>query len=197
MDDFELCQPVARPDTMSFSTGSHQYSRLVRGGLDYSHVQRSRPLLYTLLNDFAFLWRHVLTSPYNNFTFRRLAIFHTDLYRSNVLVNSDYRIQKVIDWDNAFVAPWELVEFPKDFYSAPPSVLGPSYHEQESDQDRFREIEEYIRTKKREEETRKLDTKLSAVFTNPKVQELAQTCWLYANGKFGFYSAIFEQIDID
>jgi hypothetical protein len=124
-------------------------------------------------------------------------IFHTDLYRSNVLVDSNYRIQRVLDWDNAFVAPWELVEFPKDLYSAPPSLLGSSYHEQESDRNRFREREEYIRTIKREEEDRKLGNKLSAVFSDPKVQELAQTCWLYVIGKVGFYSAIFEEIDID
>jgi Ser/Thr protein kinase RdoA (MazF antagonist) len=32
-------------------------------------------------------------------------ISHTDLHRSNVLMDSDHRIQKVVDWDNAFVAP--------------------------------------------------------------------------------------------
>jgi hypothetical protein len=74
MDDFEPCQPFVRPDTMSFLIGSHQYSRLVRGGLNYSRMRRRRSLVSALLNDFALQWRHILTSPYNNSTFRRLAI---------------------------------------------------------------------------------------------------------------------------
>lgn len=32
-------------------------------------------------------------------------IIHTDLYKSNILIDSEYRIQSVIDWENAIITP--------------------------------------------------------------------------------------------
>ncbi|KAF1934506.1 hypothetical protein EJ02DRAFT_363555, partial [Clathrospora elynae] len=54
-------------------------------------------------------------------------IFHTDLKISNILVDYGCRIQSVIDWEDAIVAPWEVVEFIKDLTIVPPVMSGRFY----------------------------------------------------------------------
>jgi hypothetical protein len=44
-----------------------------RQGIDTSLLQRRRALIYRVLSDFTYQWRHVLHGSYNNSTFRRLA----------------------------------------------------------------------------------------------------------------------------
>lgn len=64
------------------------------------------------INDFPS--RQVEFSHNHTFQSGPFPIFHTDLYTSNILVDSEYCIQGVIDWEDAIVAPWEVVEFIKD-----------------------------------------------------------------------------------
>jgi len=59
-------------------------------------------------------------------------LIHTDLYKSNILIDPEYCVQSVIDWEDAFVAPWEMVEFIKDLTVVPPVMDGPLYREDES-----------------------------------------------------------------
>ncbi|KAJ4286505.1 hypothetical protein N0V90_013205 [Kalmusia sp. IMI 367209] len=119
-------------------------------------------------------------------------IIHTDLYKSNILVDSEYRVQSVIDWEDAIVAPWELVEFIKDLSIVPPVLDGPLYREEESDREIFAERARYVEVVKQMEQTRDLDSKLSAALGDWKVQNLAHAVWLYQDGRIGFYSSIFD-----
>ncbi|KAK4123639.1 hypothetical protein N657DRAFT_680810 [Parathielavia appendiculata] len=54
-------------------------------------------------------------------------LIYTDLYSSNVIIDTDYNVLSVIDWENAFVGPWELVEFNKMLSMVPPEMDGPLF----------------------------------------------------------------------
>jgi hypothetical protein len=50
-------------------------------------------------------------------------------YCSNIIIDTDYNVLSVIDWENALVGPWELVEFNKQLSICPsrhgwPAVQG-------------------------------------------------------------------------
>jgi hypothetical protein len=122
-------------------------------------------------------------------------IIHTDLYKSNILVNSDYRVQSVIDWENAIVGPWEMVEFIKDLSIVPPVMDGPLYREDESDREKFADRMRYIEVVEKTEMARHLDSKLSTVFGDRNTQNLASAIWLYLDGRIGFYSGVFEPFE--
>jgi hypothetical protein len=119
-------------------------------------------------------------------------VFHTDLYKSNVLVDSEYQILSIIDWENAIVAPWELVEFIKDLSVVPPVMDGPLYHEEESDREILTARREYIEAVQKMEKARQLDNKLSTTLSNWCTQNLAHAIWLYHEGRIGFYTSIFK-----
>lgn len=119
-------------------------------------------------------------------------IIHTDLYKSNILVDSEFCFQGVIDWENAIVAPWEMVEFIKDLSIVPPVMDGPLYHEEESDLEMLAERKRYIQAVQEVEEARQLDNKLSETLGDCRTQNLTHAIWLYLEGRIGFYSGICE-----
>ncbi|OAL56704.1 hypothetical protein IQ07DRAFT_674857 [Pyrenochaeta sp. DS3sAY3a] len=119
-------------------------------------------------------------------------LIHSDLYSSNVLVDSECRIKGVIDWENAIVGPWELVEFIKDLSIVPPVMDGPFYREKRSDQEITAERRRYIQAIKEGERARQLDSKLSETLENRHTQNLAHAIWLYSEGRIGYYSRIFD-----
>jgi hypothetical protein len=129
----------------------------------------------------------------NQFSFQSgpFPIFHPDLKISNILVDSEYRIQGVIDWEDAIVAPWEVVEFIKDLTIVPPIMSGQFYKE-ELVREKLAERERYLQTVKEKEAARQTDNKLSETLGNRRTQDLAHAFWLYSDGKIGFYSSIFE-----
>lgn len=123
-------------------------------------------------------------------------LFHTDLYKSNIIINSEYTIFSVIDWENAIVAPWELVEFIKDLSIVPPVMNEPLQYEDEADRKRLVERASYVEIVRKMEGVRGLDCKLSTALADWKTQNLAYAIWLYLDGRIGFYSGIlkvFEQ----
>lgn len=107
-------------------------------------------------------------------------------------MDSEYRVQSVIDWDNAIIAPWEMVKFIKDLSIVPPVMDGPLYCEEESDREKFAERTRYIEVVKKTEKALHLDSKLSIAFGDRNTQNLASAIWLYFDGRIGFYSSVFE-----
>jgi hypothetical protein len=125
------------------------------------------------------------------YTFRSgpYPLIHSDLYNSNVLVDSECRIKGVIDWENAIVGPWEIVEFIKDLSIVPPLMDGPFYKE---NPEKIAERTRYIEAIKEGERVRQLDNKLSETLDNRNIQNLADAIWLYSEGRIGYYSCIFD-----
>lgn len=118
-------------------------------------------------------------------------VFHPHLKISNILVDSEYRIQGVIDWEDAIVAPWEVIEFIKDLTVVPPIMSGRFYKEELTRQ-KLAERDIYLQSVKEKEVARQTDNKLSETLGNRGTQDLAHAFWLYPDGKIGFYSSVFE-----
>ncbi|KAI0619222.1 Protein kinase-like domain protein [Pyrenophora tritici-repentis] len=117
-------------------------------------------------------------------------LMHTDLRSSNVLVDSECRIKGVIDWENAIVGPWEMLEFIKDLCIVPHQMDGPLYCKNEWDQEVLDERKKYVQVIKRQEARRQLDQRVSETLEDDSTQDLAQAVWLYSEGKIGFYTSL-------
>jgi hypothetical protein len=123
-----------------------------------------------------------------------LPLIHTDLYSSNVIIDTDYNVLCVIDWENAFVGPWELVEFIKQLSIIPPEMDGPLFRETEQDRAMKLARAEYVKLVQMAEKKRHLDTKLSTVLSDEHIQAFAHAFWLYGEGRIGFYDAVLENL---
>lgn len=119
-------------------------------------------------------------------------VIHTDFYKSNVLIDSEYRVQGVIDWENAMVGPWEVVEFPKDLSIVPPVMDGPFYRENASSREMMADRKRYVEVVRSLEEAKQLDSSLSQTLDDWATQNLAHAIWLHPDGRIGFYSDIFN-----
>ncbi|KAF2865942.1 hypothetical protein BDV95DRAFT_651482 [Massariosphaeria phaeospora] len=115
-------------------------------------------------------------------------LIHSDLYSSNVLVDSQCRIKGVIDWENAIVGPWEIVEVIKDLSIVPRLLDGPFYREKQSDQEMMADRKRYIQAIKEGERA----SRVSETLDSWNTQNFAHAIWLYSDGRIGYYSRIFE-----
>lgn len=121
-------------------------------------------------------------------------LIHTDLYGSNIIIDSDFTILSIIDWENAIVSPWELVEFMKDLSMVPPAMDGPLYRETVETRLRRDDQRKYIALVEKTERVQHRDGKLSAVLRNSAMQNLAQAAWLYLDGRIGLYAKVLEEL---
>lgn len=138
-----------------------------------------------------------MQSPGQWFPFQKgpFPLIHTDLYSSNVIIDTDYNILSVIDWENAFVGPWELVEFTKELSIVPPVMDGPLYQETESTTAIGLARTEYVSLVRVAEHKRRLDANLSTILSDKEVQALAHAFWLYGEGRIGFYNNVLGLLD--
>jgi aminoglycoside phosphotransferase (APT) family kinase protein len=121
-------------------------------------------------------------------------LIHTDLYSSNVIIDKDYNVLSVIDWENAIVGPWELVEFNKQLSVVPPAMDGPLFRYTEWDKAMELARVEYVELVQRAEEKRGYDNQLSTVLSDEPIQAFAHAFWLYGDGRIGFYDRVLENL---
>lgn len=127
-----------------------------------------------------------------SYSFRKgpFPVIHGDLFRSNVLMDDDCNVKAIIDWEDAMVGPWELVEFIKDLRVVPAAMNGPLYEEPLSARQRRIERENYVRYVAEVEVRHSLDNTLSMILRNSTVQDFAHTFWYWQEGKAGYYTEI-------
>ena len=121
-------------------------------------------------------------------------LFHTDFYNSNIIIDSEYDILSVIDWEGSFIVPWELVEFAKDLIIVPSAMDGPLYREDEARRQRLEERMNYVKFARQAEISHGLDNKLSATLEDTNVQHFAHAMWLYETGRIGFYGDVLDEL---
>jgi len=144
---------------------------------------------------FGEVWNSIVNFPSQvakfaeSYNFRKgpLPVIHGYLYRSNILMSGDCNVDAIIDWEDAIVAPWELVEFIKDLRVVPPAMNGPSYQESLSACQKRDKQRTYVKYVRETEEKQLLDSTLSLVLSNSAVQDFAHAFWLWHEGKSGFY----------
>lgn len=101
----------------------------------------------------------------------------------------------VIDWEDAIVGPWELVEFDKELSVVPPRMDGPLYKDSEASVAKRLARAEYVGLVREAERDRGLDSKLSRVLSDDAVQSFAHAFWRYADGRIGLYDRVLELLD--
>ncbi|KAB8256638.1 hypothetical protein BDV32DRAFT_161110 [Aspergillus pseudonomiae] len=106
-------------------------------------------------------------------------IYHPDFYHSNIILDNDFKILVIVDWEGASTVPWELVEPPLLLSLVPPPMDDPNdydctgLHKEEESRRRLYERAEYIKCVLRKEEELNMDQKLSQTLLDPGIQGLA------------------------
>ncbi|KND90455.1 hypothetical protein TOPH_05027 [Tolypocladium ophioglossoides CBS 100239] len=131
-------------------------------------------------------------------------LYHTDFRHSNIIIDTNYNILSVIDWEDASTVPWEAVEFPLFLSTTPPPMDAPWNYDDKglpidpSVRQVWDELDEYVRFVREAEVERGLDRCLSTTLANRTVQNLAGALKLFLDpGKNGFYCKVLEQFSAD
>lgn len=121
-------------------------------------------------------------------------LYHTDLYSSNIIVDSQYNVLSIIDWDGAYAAPWELVEVAKDLSVIPLAMDINPQERGDLDREALLERRNYVGLVRRAEELRGLDARLSTILGNAALQDFASSVRLYEEGRVGYYVTILAEL---
>lgn len=127
-------------------------------------------------------------------------ICHGDFGHNNVVVNDDYDVLGVIDWEMAFTGPWEVFgNFPLTLSVVPPAMDAPwNYDKSGNPKDaelvqRFADQDDYIVAVRQEEARLGLkNCYLSEALADTKRQRLTTAMRRYTNGKAGWYSKVVD-----
>ena len=125
-------------------------------------------------------------------------LIHSDFALWNVVVDDNYKVLGVIEWEYAQSGPWEMVHFPTCFMPAP-VPMGPSEWSDDAGTPdwlkvSFREMEGYVDVVRQAERAKNLSPTLSAVLSDPAGRDLAYAMRLYTvDGKHGYYARILEK----
>ncbi|RKK89688.1 hypothetical protein BFJ68_g16646 [Fusarium oxysporum] len=127
-------------------------------------------------------------------------ICHGDFGHNNIIVDDNYKVLGVIDWEGAFAAPWEIFgDFPLNLSIVPPAMDVPwAYNEDGSPKSadvaqRFADQEEYVAAVKEEENRSGGVHQLSEALENSERQQLATAMRLFRDGKPGWYSKVVDK----
>ena len=145
----------------------------------------------------------MVASRLSNFDNGPFPLIHGDFGHNNAVVDDNYRIIGLIDWEMAFAAPWEIAgDFPLTLSTVPPPMDAPwNYDEVGKPRDpilaqKFANQKDYIANIKDAEDARSvtgLPRLLNALQDSYK-QHLITAMRLYRSGKVGFYSNLVHEV---
>jgi hypothetical protein len=125
---------------------------------------------------------------------------HRDFRHSNVIIDSNYNILSVIDWDNAGTVPWEVVEFPLFLDALPPPLDMPANYDAEGNpvdeetRKLLKERNDYVQSVTDDEKEIGSDGNLSAILSSRYNQNIATALRLYKeSGKIGHYCKVLDK----
>lgn len=127
-------------------------------------------------------------------------LFHPDFRHSNVIIDSDYKILSVIDWENAGTVPWEIVEFPLFLGDVPQPMDSPANYDakgnpiDEETRVLRKERNDYVQSVRSIEKEKGSDNSLSTILASPNTQNIATSLRLYEDGKIGLYCRILDEL---
>lgn len=126
-------------------------------------------------------------------------LFHGDFGHNNIIVDDDYNVLGVIDWEHVYSVPWECVYFPITLLGVPAAMDAPWNWDENgipTDLETRTEIEDqavYIDSVKQVERRNGFSALLSTTLADPANQDLACAMKLYTeDGKFGFYTKVLD-----
>ncbi|KAL1849411.1 hypothetical protein VTK73DRAFT_9884 [Phialemonium thermophilum] len=123
---------------------------------------------------------------------------HADLFHTNVIVDKNFDLLGIIDWEGACTVPWELMDTPA-FLGTVPRLLNPpeQYDKRGRPLDpheaaRWAEEENYATMVEEAERQAGADDRLSSVLIDKDARDLACTMHLFVLGKLGFYERVLD-----
>ncbi|KAJ6131795.1 Aminoglycoside phosphotransferase [Penicillium samsonianum] len=128
---------------------------------------------------------------------------HTDFLHSNVIVDAEFNVLSVIDWEHAGTVPWERVEFPIFLSTLPPALDFPWKYGADGkplDDDTRKDWEErenYVRSVEEAEKEMGYDDRLSSMLGSMYYQNLAACFTRYEEGKLGVYCRALDEFTPD
>ncbi|KAI9793098.1 MAG: hypothetical protein M1816_000996 [Peltula sp. TS41687] len=124
---------------------------------------------------------------------------HIDFGHNNIVVDDEYNILGVIDWEGAFAAPWEIVDFPLTLHNTPAPMDVPDFYDEngvpkdEGIRARLAERRAYVEAVRRAEQRGNLPPTLSEVLADQVVQDVATAMRSFTDpGKMGLYSRLLD-----
>ena len=104
-------------------------------------------------------------------------LFHVDLGHKNIVVDDNYNVIGVIDWEHAYSVPWERIYFPWSLSTVPAPIALDNYDERGVPKDHntstiIGEQKRYIDTVQCIERNKGLSPFLSATLANQASQDL-------------------------
>ncbi|KAI3336838.1 hypothetical protein HD806DRAFT_19503 [Xylariaceae sp. AK1471] len=122
---------------------------------------------------------------------------HGDFGHNNMIVDDEYHVLGVIDWESAFAGPWEVfADFPLTLSTIPPAMDAPWNHDEmgcPKDPEiaqKYADQRDYIAAVKEQESEGGGDHYLSDALGDSRRQQLVTAMRLYQGGKPGFYSKL-------
>lgn len=125
-------------------------------------------------------------------------LFHVDFGHNNIVVDDDYNVLGVIDWEHACSVPWERIYFPWSLSLVPAPMTPDNYDEDGIPKDLDNRIikeeqKSYINMVQEMERNKGLSNLLSATLANEASQDLAYAMKLYTeDGVCGQYTNVLD-----
>ena len=125
-------------------------------------------------------------------------LFHVDFGHHNIVVDDDYNVLGVVDWEYACSVPWERIYFPWTLSVVPAPMAPDNYNEKGMPKDPrvgaiLREQKDYISTVRETEQNKGLSRLLSATLADQAGQDLAYAMKIYAeDGVCGLYTNVLD-----
>ena len=125
-------------------------------------------------------------------------LFHADYGHHNIVVDDDYNVLGVIDWEHACSVPWESIYFPWTLSVVPAPMVPDNYDDDGIPKDcdtraTTDEQKEYIKKVQEVERKKGLSPLLSATLADRASQDLAYSMKLYVeDGICGQYTNILD-----
>ena len=128
-------------------------------------------------------------------------LIHPDFFHSNIIVDDDWKVLGVIDWEYAQSVPWETVEFPLTLSVCPRLIDAPWNYDENGvakDEDTRAMIKDrgdFLVMVNEYERSKGQATILSDVLGDQAGQDLATAIRYYTSvGKQAFYDKVFDAV---
>lgn len=122
---------------------------------------------------------------------------HGDFGHNNIVVDDDYRILGLIDWETAFAGPWEIfADFPLTLSMVPSAIDVPWNYDEQGDpvtpelKQQLADQKSYVVAVRKAEDEMGTSSLLSEALNDRRRQQLMTAMRLYQSGKAGWYSKL-------
>ena len=125
-------------------------------------------------------------------------LVHNDFGHNNILVDDNWKVLGIIDWEHAWSAPWEVVDFPVLLRLMPKIIDAAWCHNengepvQESAKIKIQDRKDYVNCIRQAEKRKSLPPLLSTVLTDKAGNDLTGSMSRYSEGIFAEYCKIID-----